>query len=78
MKDEKNQVTATTTEQQPVAEKASAPKKSRYISSKESRQIAKENMAKIKYFEALKKRKNVPESEYTSQTSLKALLPLSA
>ena len=67
MKDEKNQVTATTTEQQPVAEKASAPKKSRYISSKESRQIAKENMAKIKYFEALKKRKNVPESEYTSQ-----------
>ena len=31
---------------------------------REARQIAKANMAQIKKFEALKKRKNVPESEY--------------
>lgn len=71
MKDEKNQVTATTTEEQNVAEntaqKAPAKKNARFMSSKESRQIAKDNMKKIKYFEAMKKRKNVPESEYRSE-----------
>ena len=71
MKDEKNQVTATTTEnEQTVAEETttekatSKSKNSHYISAKEARQIAKANMAQIKKFEALKKRKNVPESEY--------------
>ncbi len=40
-------------------------KKSHYISAKESRRISKENFAKIKYYEKLKKRK-VNEKEYTT------------
>ena len=42
-------------------------KDSHYISSKESRRIAKENMRTIKEYEKAKKRKNVPESEYVTQ-----------
>lgn len=38
--------------------------KQHYISAKESKKIAKENRAKSKYFEKLKNRKNVSESEY--------------
>ncbi len=41
-------------------------KKSHYISAKESRLIAKENFAKIKYYEKKKKRK-VVESEFTTE-----------
>lgn len=41
-------------------------KKSHYISAKESRLIAKENFAKIKYYEKRKKRKIV-ESEFTTE-----------
>lgn len=41
-------------------------KKSHYISAKESRSIAKENLAKIKYYEKRKKRK-VVESEFTTE-----------
>lgn len=41
-------------------------KKSHYISAKESRRISKENSAKIKYYEKLKKRK-VDEKEYTTE-----------
>ena len=39
-------------------------KKKNYISYKESRQIAKYNAKQIRYYERLKKRKRVPESEY--------------
>ena len=74
MKDEKNQVTATTTEKEkPVAEntkaeskKDSKKKDDHFISGKEARAISRANMAQIKHFEALKNRKNVPESEYLS------------
>ncbi len=40
---------------------------SHYISSKESRRIARDNMRTIKEYEARKKRKNVPESEYVTK-----------
>ena len=43
------------------------PKDSHYISNKESRRIARENMKIIKEYEAEKRRKDVPESEYLTQ-----------
>ncbi len=42
-------------------------KDSHYISNKESRRIAKENMRITKEYEKEKKRKNVPESEYVTK-----------
>ena len=55
MKDEKNQVTATTTKNENnVAENNKKAKKGHFISSKEARTIAKNNMVQIKHFEALK------------------------
>jgi len=45
----------------------SPEKDAHYISSKESRRIARENMRTIKEYEARKKRKNVPEEEYVTQ-----------
>lgn len=43
------------------------PKDSHYISNKESRRIARENMKIIKEYEAEKRRKDVPESECLTQ-----------
>ena len=42
-------------------------KKSRYLTGKESREIARENKRLIKELEKKKKRKNVDESEYTTK-----------
>ncbi len=42
-------------------------KDAHYISNKESRRIAKENMRTMKEYEKAKKRKHVPESEYLTQ-----------
>ena len=42
-------------------------KKKGYISYKESRQIAKYNSKQIRYYERLKKRRHVPESEYITK-----------
>ena len=42
-------------------------KGSHYISAKESRRIARENMRTMKEYEAMKKRKDVPESEYVTK-----------
>ena len=41
--------------------------KKHYLSAEESRQIAKENRNAMRYFEKRKKRKHVPESEYTTE-----------
>ncbi len=41
--------------------------KQHYLSAEESRQIAKENRNAMRYFEKRKKRKHVPESEYTTE-----------
>ena len=42
-------------------------KGSHYISAKESRRIARDNMRTMKEYEAMKKRKDVPESEYVTK-----------
>ena len=67
MKEEKDLVTTTETQETVVEKKKSKKDKSHYLSSKEARQRAKESMAQIKKFEAYKRRKNVDESEYLTK-----------
>ena len=80
MKEDKNKTVATETSEKTTennqtqntsaVEKVATKKEqkdSHYISSKEARAIAKYNLEQVKKFEKLKRRKNVPESEYLTQ-----------